>query len=91
MELRCSDDEYDVMPPISHLQLLSPQQLASVAGFSIHFPNGNKVEWIDPVDLWSIGDLSLVVVSDEKAVDVFPVGLVKPAAGKGLNKPAVVT
>ena len=91
IELRCSDEGYVVSPPISHLQNLTPEQLASVSSFSIHFPNGNRVEWIDPVDLRSVGDLSLVVVSDEKAVDVFPSGLAKPAPGKGLNKPAIVT
>jgi hypothetical protein len=91
VELRCSDDNYTVHPPIESLRNLSSQQLSSVESFSIQFPNGNKVEWIEPVDLRSIGDLSLFVMSDDQAVDVYPEGLAKPAAGKGLNKAAVVT
>lgn len=91
VELSCSDDTYIVHPPLAELKLKSPADLSAVGEFSVTFANGNRVEWMDQVDLRSVGDLARVIVVTEKSVEVFPRGVAKQKVGQGLNRPVQIT
>jgi hypothetical protein len=91
VELSCSDQTYILDPPLAELKSMSPLSLATVKGFSVTFLNRNRIEWLDGVDLRSVGDLSRVLIVTDKSVELFPNGLAKPKIGKGLNRPAQIT
>jgi hypothetical protein len=90
-EISCSDPAYIISPSVEDLRSLPHHLLKYVTPFSIQFPNGNSISWIDPVDLRHVSDIAHVAQSSGKNVTVYPDVSTKPERGKGLNRPALVT
>jgi 3-oxoacyl-(acyl-carrier-protein) synthase len=86
-ELACFDSTYITHPTMQVLKSLSPQMLSNVKDFSIQFENGNRIEWLEAVDLTFVGDISTIVTSTNKAVTVFPNRAENHKKGEGINHP----
>ncbi|EMH72853.1 nucleoporin autopeptidase, putative [Entamoeba histolytica HM-1:IMSS-B] len=80
---------YFMVPSISELRELEEDKLNNIKSLTIGKSNIGKIEWKD-VDVRNI-NFDINVIINEKNIEVYPDGTLKPAEGEKLNKPATIT
>lgn len=80
---------YQTQPVYSEICRMTDAQLAKVHNFAIMNKWG-RIQFFDETDIRGL-DLDRLVIIERGQIEVYPEGTIKPARGKGLNRPALIT
>ncbi|BDA51457.1 probable inactive phenolphthiocerol synthesis polyketide s at N-terminal half [Coccomyxa sp. Obi] len=89
---RLTKDDYFTVPDMRRLKRMRDDELKAVERFVVGRKDVGEVAFIDPVDLRGV-DLDAILDMDKGRIQVYgvPGGAPRPAAGEGLNRPALLT